>query len=740
MAEIYRLAFEKVDTYTKETKEISDKLVSISTASPHDVYKYTAISIHKLGEFLYRLYESELNKKSKIILGSPGIGKSTIIMEFAKMLRERFREHVEKMVEVCKEQEKVLTGDDLYACKMYRSIKEALDKGLEIKLYYFTIEIVRRPELVIRVLRNVHVREDGTIEYVEEIPFIVIDLRLTELEPPELVGLPHLKELEGVTIRVGKVSAYAPNEWALLLAYCPGLLILDEYMNEIRPEMIHASYKILWNKMVGIVKFNPLVMVIALGNPHIWNPILARAQRMGFVPPEVNRVAVFWAMPSTVEEWVKYMEKKWGRFANSDLLSFLLAYKQFMMAIPEDITEKEDVYRYAIVNLDEFKELGEDIEKYPIVSKLTYENFPTPRSLEQLALALGPDPIRRFGVWKEGKLDIEETVKNIITVIRGYVGYVPRGSRGNEFIPYFLTWLATVYTQSHAVIPLLLVPTFPEIAKSREEVERLWKSYVEFVDKTTELYKSILHGMYEKLASVKRELADVMSKVLEKLYQVPREVPAPEKLVHVLIHIYFKILDTMIYAPSVKDGLIELLKPFKGPLTNVRTVAEFFAPYFYPEKKPPTEEDVKALETMINESTRKLHDIALIIWSELVQMLIGKKPEELTPEDIDKLKPKVQEFIKSFPMKFDLYKRVVEEKKLITKVEWRVFVNLSALGDAMIYLLSEKGMSQLELIWRERLAEKMKELFIAGQREPIIKLSMLTPRLVEVLKKALTLT
>ena len=54
-ARVYR------DRQTEEVKELADRLIGIATARKEDIYRITVIPIHKLGEFLYRLYETELN-------------------------------------------------------------------------------------------------------------------------------------------------------------------------------------------------------------------------------------------------------------------------------------------------------------------------------------------------------------------------------------------------------------------------------------------------------------------------------------------------------------------------------------------------------------------------------------------------------------------------------------------------------------------------------------------------------
>ena len=102
--------------------------------------------------------------------------------------------------------------------------------------------------------------DDDKAEMILEEPekyFVFVDLRLTECEPSDLLGLPH---------KVNGSVMFSPLLWARCLNKSAGLLLLDELTNIQRPDLITVSYKLVFDREAGFTKFNEDVMIVSAGN------------------------------------------------------------------------------------------------------------------------------------------------------------------------------------------------------------------------------------------------------------------------------------------------------------------------------------------------------------------------------------------------------------------------------------------------------------------------------------------
>ena len=167
--------------------------------------------------------------------------------------------------------------------------------------------------------------------------FVFFDLRLTEVEPSDLLGVPR-EEDGGIT--------YKPQLWSLCFSKHPGVLFLDELTNVQREDVIAAAYKLLLDRRAGNVRFRDDVWVVAAGN----RPEDSSVARL-LPAPLMDRVTrVDFGLPK-IEEWAEYMN------ANGDWDTRVLAY---LKRFPEDFLK-------------------------PPSEPETLENFPTPRSWTRVA-------------------------------------------------------------------------------------------------------------------------------------------------------------------------------------------------------------------------------------------------------------------------------------------------------------------------------------------------------------------
>ncbi|MEM1798264.1 MAG: MoxR family ATPase [Candidatus Jordarchaeales archaeon] len=215
--------------------------------------------------------------KSLLLLGPPGVGKSETVRRVAEKLAERM--------------------------------------GLRF------VELVDEVEV------------DGDV-------FLFYDLRLTEVEPTDLVGFPV----------VGDCVVYKPLKWAVLFSRHPGVLFLDELTNVNREDVLTAAYRIIHERRVGDVRFHPGVWVIAAGNV----PEHSSVARM-LPAPLVNRMIVVKFPVPSIDEWARYMDEKYGQEWDRRVLAYLKVFPRDFLHVP-----------------------GSE----------TLDNFPTPRSWTEVALFL----------------------------------------------------------------------------------------------------------------------------------------------------------------------------------------------------------------------------------------------------------------------------------------------------------------------------------------------------------------
>lgn len=206
-----------------------------------------------------------------------------------------------------------------------------------------------------------------------EKPFVFVDLRLTEIEPTDIGGIPRDSPN-------GKTMVYKPLEYVKLLSEHPGILFLDEITNETRPNMKAASYKILNELRMGTYRLNKGAVVVAAGN----KPDEAVGLAEGLPFPMASRLTIFQMRVPTLEEWVAYMDSKYTvigdkgekiRDWDKRSMGFLARYEGQMYQLPKE--------------------------------SMTLENFPTPRSWTKVSSISHKINEKLLSKYAEGRLGME---------------------------------------------------------------------------------------------------------------------------------------------------------------------------------------------------------------------------------------------------------------------------------------------------------------------------------------------
>jgi hypothetical protein len=243
-------------------------------SSPSVIVKLRTPEIIDFIENMYMYNGSPLGKQPIIILGPPGIGKSEAVVQAAERIARKLNRKFIKY------------DDDKYD------------------------EIMQHPD-----------------EY-----FVFVDLRLTEVEPSDLMGIP--REKNGTMF-------YIPPSWAKVLSKAPGILFLDELTQVQRDDIFAAAHKILLDKMAGFTRFHPDVMVVAAGNTPEDSPI-ARPLPTSLI----NRTLVIRADRPSIDEWAKYMEEKYGDKWDKRVYAFLM-YQSDKFIEPINTNELERLDNFA---------------------------------------------------------------------------------------------------------------------------------------------------------------------------------------------------------------------------------------------------------------------------------------------------------------------------------------------------------------------------------------------------------
>ena len=184
---------------------------------------------------------------------------------------------------------------------------------------------------------------------------VLVDLRLTELEPADILGVPR--------VLGDSATSYVPPLWARALAEARcGFLFLDELTNVQRDDVAAVAYKLILERMSGFTRFPDGVMVVAAGNDPESSPI-ARP----LPAPLINRLLVVRAEPPDPDEWYAYMASRYG-----------------------DSFDRR-TYLYLSMNREDMLERPQQLE--------TTHNFATPRTWTMLALVMGS------GMYREELVD-----------------------------------------------------------------------------------------------------------------------------------------------------------------------------------------------------------------------------------------------------------------------------------------------------------------------------------------------
>ena len=130
--------------------------------------------------------------------------------------------------------------------------------------------------------------------------YVYADKRLTGLDPVDLSGVPR-------PVNGSKYVMFLPLALANLLSKCAGLLFLDEFLNESRPNMISAAYKIVRDYKIGDIALNSHVLVVAASNSAEHSSIANSIPK-----PLRDRFDFIEVDAPSLEAWADWMDRIYG--------------------------------------------------------------------------------------------------------------------------------------------------------------------------------------------------------------------------------------------------------------------------------------------------------------------------------------------------------------------------------------------------------------------------------------------
>ncbi len=323
------------------------------------------VPVEKILEDLHEIPVTQ----SILIIGPPGIGKSEGIKQFALNEAITLAKDIETKF---KKSMNFLILDNPEG--VFKSVV-GIEKTFPSNSVIF-IDTTKTGAVIDNRLLNEFVNE--LIER-DNLVYMFVDIRLSEVEPPDLVGLPSLVQgdVPGIyysnyasnvfvdALSIDK-SARETDEFKKEIRKVHGILFLDEFTNIQRADVLSMAFKIVLDRMIGFKKISSGVRIIAAGN-HQENSQLSRE----LPSPLVNRFLVIKAKAPSVDSWRDYMLKR----INEE-------YKD---------QERRDVLKSVVNLLTMFfkDEIGKRYFLDESIPPKRLEPFPTPRSWTNAVFTIG---------------------------------------------------------------------------------------------------------------------------------------------------------------------------------------------------------------------------------------------------------------------------------------------------------------------------------------------------------------
>lgn len=147
-----------------------------------------------------------------------------------------------------------------------------------------------------------------------------------------------------------------------------GVLFIDELSNVQRDDQISMLYSIIQEKEASwILKLSPRIKIVCAGNPGDWSEIVRTLPK-----PLRSRLTIARVDPPTVDEWVKYMEERYGDRWEKLTAAYLKVYPEDLIKVPESDEDNYPTPRNwteLAVLLHQFKD-SEEFKEEVVIGRL----------------------------------------------------------------------------------------------------------------------------------------------------------------------------------------------------------------------------------------------------------------------------------------------------------------------------------------------------------------------------------
>jgi len=244
------------------------------------------MKISELKNYIVKHYFSERRKERRyglLILGAPGVGKSTVVEEAGRDIAKR------------------------------------------LELEFLKVVVRWSPRL-----RKFVINSSGELEIDDVLAnankyFVFTDFRLSTIEPSDLSGIPRSRD--GITY-------YDPLLWAVLHSASPGILFLDEITWIQREDVWAITPQLVLDKIAGLTKLSEDTLVIAAGNrPEDAGTIVRMLHN-----PLLNRFKIIKVSPAAIDEWAEWMNKRYGDEWDKRVYAFLVRFRDenYFLRVPKE--------------------------------------------------------------------------------------------------------------------------------------------------------------------------------------------------------------------------------------------------------------------------------------------------------------------------------------------------------------------------------------------------------------------
>ena len=243
-------------------------------------------------------------KDKMLILGAPGIGKTTYIREYAEEQANKLKRKFIDFDEVDEEELRVVLKNP----EKYYVFCRIVATQIHPEDIMIPEKVTSRDVLLNLMLMNMFSNTKLLEEYIKEIKDLLTERTSYFLQLPPL--------------------------WVKVLSRkgIKGILFIDEITNVQRDDVITIFFALVNERKFGFTRISDDIKIILAGNEAIHSSV-ARP----LPAPLLNRLTVVRVAPPTLTSWVAWMDKKYENRWERVTYAYLHNFKQDFIVLPKEV-------------------------------------------------------------------------------------------------------------------------------------------------------------------------------------------------------------------------------------------------------------------------------------------------------------------------------------------------------------------------------------------------------------------